>query len=657
MLTFVITGLPISIQVFYKQQEFKKQDLSFLIATSLLFGFGLSALSASIAYSFIGLNSYFYVYFCLSLIFWIYHIVNRKRIELPLYSARSIFPLLVPFAFSIYFCRSQWDSQLRPILTSAPGPDVSQNLMAAQIADKLGGTWSQTSSNLMEKIGVTNLSDAYLRLFELPSFKEFAGFEYMVFGIRWGLTIPMNQIMKLFGSKIVMLEVGIVLMTTLLSLSIIFYASSRLIVKNISLAVLFTLILISNGAFLFQYFYGGISQAFGTIAIAGVLMAIVLFIKNYEKDRVDLNTKGVFLLATFSWIGLIVTYLPAGFVLILAFACFCTVILLIYRTAFKLALQVIVAPIVAAFCLNPILTYIVVFTSENQKANLQTGYNTGIWQSPVQLMGLFHVYPRADGLPSYTVFVLLLSYILTFILLAFFLIATLKRRQNLELFSCLGLILLLLNLVALFISYNGPIKSDYIYNKVNLYYSPFLLFTIFALIIGFKIRKKLVNFVVFGMLISVVVPAINYTEVFYSSSEAIKFPHQYNEIFSDVPVQEYLYSNNFIQPYKLAYNFTGVFGAEYSIGRAPNTSNLNSRLDRELLILCFTGDPDCNPPTPRIFQPNLEAYGISVYESELTTKEFYALPIIEKFYYALESVGSDSREVDPRFVGGNPYLK
>lgn len=657
VLVFILTGLPLSMYIFFQKRIKNNLDFSFLVASSLIVGFGTSALSVSFAYSFFGIDKYFLIYFILALLMWILFFVKRKNICNPFKKIAPISILLLPFTFTVYFCRSQWDSQLKPIITSGGGGDVAQNLLAAQIADKLGDTWTQTSHNLINELSVTNLNEAYLHLFDLPSYRDLAGFEYMIFGLRWGVTVPMNQLIKNFGPEIIMLEVGTVLMTVLFSLSIIFFACSKLLFKTSFLAATVTVILISNSAMLFQYFNGGISQAFGGIGIAGILLSLILFIKSYEENIVYIGKQGIFLISTFSWIGLIVCYISSALVLIPVIMGFCFITLILNRKVFNLILQVIAAPILTAFLLNPFLTYILISTSNNQNANLQTGYKTGIWQAPTQLLGLLNIYPRADNsVPGYTSSIILFSFILT-IISGFFLTNFLIRsRKNPDLYGWLSATILVINLLALFVSFNGPVKSDYIYNKVNVYLSPLLMFSILVLLSRHEPFKRFNTLIISGIFVLVVIPSINFTQIFSSPTESIQYPYQYRNILSDKSIQEYLKSKNFIQPYKLAYNLSGVFGAEYSVARAPNNINLKSRIDNELVLFCFTSDIDCRPDTDKISNPDLEAYGISEYKSKLSTLEFYKLSVKEKYKYNFDSFGWENRVINDKFLGGNPYL-
>lgn len=657
VLVFVFAGLPLSIYIFYQKNIKNSFDFSLLIASSLLVGFGTSAFSVSIAYSFLGINNYFLFYFILVFLMWLVLFIRRKYIQNSFKNKAPILLLLVPFTFAVSFCRSQWDTQLRPIITSTGMGDVAQNLLAAQIADKLGNTWLQTSHNLIDKLNVTSLNEAYLHLFELPSYKELAGFEYMIFGLRWGLTVPINQLIRIFGPEIIMLENGIVLMTVLFSLSIIFYACGKLLFKTNFLATVVTVILISNSAMLFQYFNGGIAQAFGGIGIAGILLSLILLIKSCEENSIYVSRRAIFLISTVSWVGLIVSYISSALILILTIISFCLIILFLHRKVFVFALQVTAIPIITAFILNPILTYAFASSLNNQNANLQTGYKTEIWQAPTQLLGVLYIYPRVENTVSkYATSLIWISLILTILFGLFLAKSLITNRENSDLYACLCLVVLAVILLAFFISFNGPTKSDYIYNKVNVYLAPLQMFSILVLLSRNKSVKKINTYIISGIFVLVVTPAISFTQIFSSPNESVQYPFPYRNMLSDKSIQEYLASKNFIQPYKLAYNLSGVFGAEYSVARAPNNVNLKSRIDNELIIFCFTSDKDCRPSTSKILNPELEAYGISLYKSKLNTLEFYNLSVKEKYKYNFESFGWENQVINEQFLGGNPYL-
>ena len=534
---------------------------------------------------------------------------------------------------------------------------MSQNLMAGQYADKIGNTWNQAANNLMESLNVNDLSSAYVKIFELPSFKETATFEYMVIGLRWGLSVPMNQLSKLLGPEIIMLEVGIVLMTTLISLSIIFMACTRIILKDNFLSTIITIILISNTAMLYQHFMGGLSQSFGSIGIAGILLSLVLFFKLDENESNNYNKNSIVFLSTFSWVGLIVTYITSAFIIMGTFISFCAIVTILNRNMFKSMSYVILSPILISFLVNPFLSYVLVSMSIDQSANLQTGYKSGIWQTPTQLLGLLTIYPPANRvIPTYATAIVMFSLILSTILLVFILKLLITTRKSPNMFAIFALNIFVINIVAFFISYFGPLNSDYIYNKISVYLSPFLIFSVIVILITDRSLAEYKMHMISGILVMVLIPAIYFTEKFSSPTESIKFSYQYSSLLENVTIQDYLYSKNFIQPYKMAYDFAGIFGAEYSVARAPNSANLSGRIDNELIIFCFTGDPDCKPGTPKISNPLIEAFGISLYESKLTTIEFNDLSAKERYQYNFDSFGWSGFEIDDRFLGGNPYF-
>jgi hypothetical protein len=105
------------------------------------------------------------------------------------------------------------------------GPDVSQNLMAAQNADKIGSTWLSAINSIKVFLNVDSFDQAAINQFRVPSVRDLASYDYLVFGGRWGLTVPFNQLSKIFGPRLILWETSIVLLLTLLSLVLIFFVT------------------------------------------------------------------------------------------------------------------------------------------------------------------------------------------------------------------------------------------------------------------------------------------------------------------------------------------------------------------------------------------------------------------------------------------------
>jgi hypothetical protein len=139
-------------------------------------------------------------------------------------------------------------------------------------------------------------------------------------------------------------------------------------------------------------------------------------------------------------------------------------------------------------------------------------------------------------------------------------------------------------------------------------------------------------------------------------------PTQYLNLVKDKKIKSYLESNNYILPYKAAYNYTGLLGVKYWVSKAPNDYNLDidSRIDKPLLLLCFVGDNICNPKTAMLkhsLSDELSKYGIVEYESTLSTSQYSNLTISDRYDYAFDIMGTERVLIPDKYMGGNPYLK
>ena len=129
------------------------------------------------------------------------------------------------------------------------------------------------------------------------------------------------------------------------------------------------------------------------------------------------------------------------------------------------------------------------------------------------------------------------------------------------------------------------------------------------------------------------------------------------EIYKDVQAQEELENYNYLTTYRAASGALGVIGNIHWISKAPNDQRLETRLNKELRILCFAADTACGGPGGEITVPSLNKYGLKVFRSTISTAEFAALTPRNRFYSAMDAVGQARFEVPERFIGGNPLLK
>jgi len=659
ILVFLFSGIPATALTFLNTRNTNRINFVTFIAISLVVGSGISAFSIACAYGFLGIDNYLLVLSVISILLWILVIKYKSNIMRPISDIKSLYYLIPSLVVSLYLIKSQWDKSFNPIIRAGVGTDTSQNLMAAQVANQLGNTWASTTENLVRSLGVENIHQAANDIFRIPSFKEVAGYDYLVYGGRWGLTILYNQIIRFFGPQAVMWEIGVILFTTLISLSIIFFACIKQITKSNILSSFITLAMICNSGFLYLYFNGGVSQAFGTIGVSGILLVLVLMNESSDFLENKIKRSGVFILASTSWLMSAITYVDATFVLILLMLLLTILFYFKNKKFFKNMFSLVLLPgLVSAILVPNFIHSIFVNLTYRAAANTGTGTTTGIWKTPSQLIGFFNVFKLAGDTQSNFTF-----YISVFIsiLIAFFILKQfVKNIPDNSMFTCLGISTIIIILIGLTLSLNGREKSDYIYNKITIYVAPFIIFSVFVLLAKNLSRKTtdIYKLSVISILTIVIVgSSFLFENEFANSPYATVIPSEYSKLLQDKKIAEYLKSKNYLQPYKAAYNFTGLVGAEYWISKAPNDMKLDSRIDNELAVLCFYGDAGCVPKTESIPNPDLNKYGILEFKSLLSTRDFATLSIQERFNYSFDSVGLPRMEVPLKFQGGNPYLK
>ena len=655
----LFTGVPISALTFLQKKNSNSFSWIIFIAVSLVIGFGVMAVAIAYAYGFLGINNFFLVVICFGTIFWILVIKYRKNMAFPKKDKNSIFYLFPSLALSLYFVSGQWDSSLKPIIKSGLGPDVSQNLLAAQVANKIGSTWGASSNNLINTLGVSDIHEAAINIFRAPSFKEVAGYDYLVYGGRWTLTILYNQILRIFGPQAVMWEIGTILFTSLTALSIIFFAGTKMITKSNVISCAITLSVICNANFLYQYFNGGISQAFGAIGLSGLFLALILLSKYEEFFESKTRKAGLFIISLASWLGSSITYIDATFIYILFLIVFLFICIFKSRVLFARFFNFLVLPGIVAVLIVPNFIYtIVVNLSYRSAAASGTGITTGIWKTPSQLVGIFNVFSiTADNQSKITFYS---SIFLTFIILFFFIKKLVFNNGKNFIIANIALSSAVVISIGFILSFFGTSKSDYIYNKITGYLAPLVIFSLLILVTEqFKNAKSTIiaRFIFSLITVTIIGSGIQFIGKLNGSTEAVMIPAAYSKLLQNQDLEKYLSAKNYLAPYKPVYNFAGLFGVGYWVSKAPNDMKLDSRIDNQLAIFCFTGDAACNPITEKITNIELEKYGISEFKTSLTTKQYSELSIIEKYNYNFDSVGMPRSEVPKKFLGGNPYLK
>jgi hypothetical protein len=661
----VVTGSPVALLFFAKKNTEKPLEFSIFLAIAITSGFGLSAFSASLAYSFFGINNYFQILTFIGFGLWISVIIARKKIVFRLSNIKGYtYFLLISFLISIYFAKSQWDANLKPRIFSGVGPDVSQNLLAAYIAPSLGSTWFESSNQLIKSLGANNLYDAAVKMFEIPSFVQIAGYDYLVFGIRWGLTVPFSQIIEIFGPQNLMLEIGTVLLVTLLSTLIISFSLFRIASKTCFFSALGAVTLSLNGSFLNQYFNGGLSQGLGLIGNFGIFVIFIILLT----DNTFLDTKrekiGLFVISTLAWMSSAISYVDATFVIGI-FIIFLTITLLVsQRNKAKKLLIFLILPGVTTLILNPVFTY-TIWENLNFRinANLGTGVNTGVWRVPTQNLGFASSYSQFSENDS--TFVRILSvFVLTIFVGIIFYVFKMRPKSTSIFFTSL-IISCALVLLGFALAITSRNSSDYIYNKITTFLAPIILIS-FLLFINSKSTPSLKSVNAYTNIFAACFIFISalFVEHSYASGRdyATIIPHQYANLLENEQINGYFQESNYILPYKPAYNFVGLFGVHYWVSKAPNDMNyaIDSRLDKPLKLLCFVGENICQPKGARIYNEKsseLEKFGILEFESALNTRDYFNLTITDRYNYAFDEMGTQRSVIPEKYMGGNPYLK
>jgi len=655
-----LIGYPLVAMFFYENIKDEKIDRYLVLAFSLIFGFGISAFAASTAFSFFGVNTYFLIVFLILILSWILYFKNRQKIKLQKITKTSLRFLITFILASLYFTKSQWDKSLNAIIFSGAGPDVPQNLMASLKASELGSNWFSASSKIIEDLGVTNSDQAAYSMFEYPSHSGLAVIDYLVFGVRWGLHIPYNQIIRIIGPQAVMYEIGTILFITLFTICIIVFAISLLITKSNIISTIFALTIALNGSFLNQYFNGGISQAMGLVGNIGILMVLVLLLTNHLNLESRKRKLGVFFLGTCSFLASSLSYVDGTFGAVLVVTVLSIVMLILNRNTLKSIIVYLVIPGITSLILTPLFAYLILSNlSGRANAASGTGVTTGIWKLPSQFIGLLT--PYTSTFETKNNLTILISVLFSTFIVALLCFAFLRKNTPQFIFTTLAISALIVNLFGFILGYYSRNQSDYIYNKISTYAAPFLAFSILIILFYFSQEKKFksISIALITIISSVVLINSIYVENKFSSSNdtIIKVPNTYRNLLNDKKLYNYLDSNNYIMPYKPAYSFAGLFGVNYWISKAPNDMNLNSRINNPLRLLCFKGDNVCNPKSEPIQNPELEKYGIIEFQSQLTTLEYSKLSIIERYNYATDSFGQPRINIPEKYLGGNPYLK
>ena len=671
ILVFLFAGMPFAL--FTVNSFFKdvRRVGPLALAVALIFGFGISAFSATTAYGLIGIDSYLVIFAAVSICGWILLLLNRNKaktfMEL-LTFAKTDLLIAIPIFFSIAMARTQWFGLNGPGIRSGSGTDLSQNLMAAESARTLNGnTWFQQAHYFNAFFGHNSLSQSIFDIFRLPSFRDQAGVDYLLYGTRWGLTVPASQMLRFFGPQSILWETGIVLLISLIALSIIIYATVTQFTVRKDIPILAAITAATNTAFLYEYVNGGLSQAFAVAGAAGIFLTMFLilnvdFTKDYRRKFIALN-----LLAAASWVIVDATYMDMGLILVLAIAAACVLALWSYKEKAKQLFLVMSTSLVASTLITPTLTYVMLSGLKTRlKAASGTGGSALYWPLPSELYGYL------DGLlvpigKSKSIH-LFLGFLLTALILTsvrYYFI----RNHQVNLPSLLLLSSLVISIFGWILSWTGHLHTSYIYTKVAVYIAPLVISSLYLTFSSHdkiytkgrstNVKRHGFNFFIPSILTSIAVGTALYsTSYFIKEGNNISMRPYYSKLLSDKNLRKELSYYNYLIPYHSGYETFGILSDVHWVSKATNDQVLTERLDIPLRLMCYVSDTTCAPNSKKIPNDFLEKnFGIVQFESPITIQKFAKLSPTARYAANFAAFNQPAQEIPSRMIGGNPYFQ
>ena len=633
-------------------------------------GFAVSAIASAWSFGFFGANTYFpliLILFFVSLLLLFNSTIRGSLVVWKEFKRWDSFLFALPF-LAAFLSKPYWEGFTKLKLAAGNGPDIPQNLMTVLSQPKIGSTWSEAKGNFLSFLGDKNLGEAIFHLYQIPSMQQQAGFDYLVYGTRWGLSIPFAQILRIDPSFLVVGQ-AMSISVGLTSLGLLMYSFSRLVFERYSLSFLLLIASISSAPLIVQIFNGGMAQAWGLPGLA--LLSFTFLLTLLLKTKADLTTaasRGLIALACFGWLGNAVTYIDSSMTLAAVFV-LSIIFLGIFTSkdlSFSLLKTMFVGGLIAAIIVAP-YTYAAVST---MSIRLRLASGTGIlfnhWPLPSEMLGLFNIWTGEPGKPRDGL-LMLLGVVISLAIVVTVLRGIPSKKLWDRSVSLLGLsILLVCGSIALWASQTS-LGSNYAYVKVATYLTP-----IFLLIIAdrmsenlhrnrpknpkndtpFALRMATPIFFVAVMFIS----AINVNSSLANRTE-FSFPAAMTQILNNSEAQIELEKYNYLTTYRALSNVLGFVGDVHWVSKAPNDQRLSTRMSNEMRIICFAADNACSPKTTEIESGVLNKFGLRVFESPITTLEFSKLSPLERYYATMDAVGQPRFEVPDRFVGGNPLLK
>ena len=656
-----ISGSTIAAYAFSKTNIDVKDPTFILFAFSIISSFFISSLAVVWSFGVFGSDNYIFIYFLIVILTSIIILKSNFKVFINTWKLVKLRGLLLitlipalPAVLSSTFAESA--TKIKTVV--GVGQDTTQNMMAALMQRDYGQTFSQAQTHFFNSVHETTSFNAYMHLWELPSMREQATVDYLIYGTRWGLTIPYAQLLRIKNDLVISMQ-GLCSVIGLTLGFVVLIGLVNILISKISNVFLIAISIISCSLSLYIVYNGGLAQLFALPASIGLIFTFLMIILlDYKEDHAIASLKIYKFLFFISIFSLMVTYTESlivmsvwmfiSIIFLLIFKCKSSILNLIKNTRSLILLFVLIS--------IPFIIAVIPSIRIRLKGSAGTGFNFTLWPFPSEIFGIGNPWsvPIGAGVQRSSISILvgvLASVYLIYLTIKNFMDKTLSQKKIaiLVLASYFTVFLLSMNVIL-----QGS-KSNYIYVKSASYMLPLFIFAIYSSKTN-KVKKIIdSNFISYFILIIILGSSTHYLVNIKKETQFSIFSKT-SEIFNDPQAQIELNKYNYLTVYRPSSSTLGVLSDVKWISKAPNDMNLESVINNEIRVICNNGDPLCGVNKKIITDSALAKYGFSVYEAPYSTKEFSMLSPLERYNKTFELVGETPFEIPKRFLGGNPLF-
>lgn len=535
-------------------------------------------------------------------------------------------------------------------ITGGFGPDLTQNLMAISEAEQLKGNWKALKTDFLGSTESSNLYAGYEQVFDLTSMRRQALFDYLLFGTRWGFTLPFAKLVDFAPSLFPHIQV-ITLIFSLALGAFTLYSYLRFIGLKNSLSTLLAIVLITNSSLLIQFYNGGLAQLWALPSMVGFLCYIHFRLYLGKEKLPTSDTFLLRILLVVSATNIVIIYVDGlvGILLILI----PTLLTMAWRKTVRLQLVVAIKSDYRTYLLIGLLL-IPIYRPLIETAKLRSqlapwaGLNYPDWMTPLEYFGLANSWIQGRSTLDFYFqmgfMILILIFILSRIMKHRFLVHAIELQS-------IFLVVTIIYISGLTISNLGS-NSNYSFVKISSYLFPFLLILIASWIQKSESKRKteLIRLTLIGFTLSTLLSA-SLTNSYISRNSSYSLASSQLDIRFDTPAQEELEDYNYLTTFTPHSNLLGVFGQVHWISRPPNGMKLDQRIDRQMRVICLSVDNACRPKGQEILQSSLNKYGYRVFSTTITTLDFSKLEPKDRYKFTFEEVGQSPFDIPEEFIG------